>query len=218
MEPEFWHERWNRDEIGFHQAQPAAALTRHWQDLNLKPGARVFVPLCGKSLDLVWLRQRGHTVVGVELSDLAVQAFCMENGIAARRRTLADFDLYEAPRLELYRGDFFALKPGHLGEINAVYDRAALISWTPKLRDRYAEQLVKLTSVGVETLLVTLEYPQSQKKGPPFSVEATEVERLYARTHTIHELSREDILDSEPRMRARGVTELDEVCYQLSRR
>ena len=218
MEPEFWHERWSRDEIGFHQARPAAALTRQWQDLNLKPGARVFVPLCGKSLDMRWLREHGNTVVCVELSDLAVQAFCMENGIAARRRTLADFDVYEAAGLELYRGDFFALEPARLGEIHAVYDRAALISWTPQLRDRYAAHMTKLTPAGVDTLLVTLEYPQSQKKGPPFSVESAEVERLYGATHAIHELSREDILDSESRMRARGVTELHEVCYRLSRR
>jgi thiopurine S-methyltransferase len=218
MEPEFWHARWSRDEIGFHQAHPAKGLTRHWQSLSLKRGARVFVPLCGKSLDLVWLREQGHTVVGVELSDLAVQAFCMENGIAACRRTLAEFDLYEAPGLELYRGDFFALEPAHLSAINAVYDRAALISWTPQLRDQYAEHMTKLTPPGVESLLITMEYPQSQTKGPPFSIESAEVERLYGATHTIHELSREDILDSEPRMRARGVTELHEVCYRLSRR
>jgi thiopurine S-methyltransferase len=141
----------------------------------------------------------------------------MENGIAARRRVSADFDLYEAPGLELYRGDFFALTPAVLGDIAAVYDRASLISWTPGLRDRYARHLTNLTPAGTPTLLVTLEYDQTQKNGPPFSIDAAEVRRLYAADYAIEELSREDVLDSEPRMRARGVTQLHEACYRLTR-
>jgi thiopurine S-methyltransferase len=218
MQPEFWHERWNAGQIGFHQSQVAGYLRQHWQDLGLGDRGRVFVPLCGKSLDLIWLRDRGHSVVGVELSDIALQAFCMENGISARRRRKQDFDIYEAPNLELRCGDFFALTPAKLGTIAAVYDRAALISWTPDLREPYVEHMTNLTPAGTETLLITLEYPQAQKAGPPFSVPKAEVERLYADRHAIQELSRQDVLASEPRMRARGVTELFEVCYRLTRR
>src|ERR1700687_2893707 len=128
MQPEFWSERWRTGQIGFHQAQADKHLTRHWREINLAKGGRVFVPLCGKSLDMLWLRDQGHPVVGVELSAIALEAFCMENGVPARRRLLDQFEVYEAPDLHLFRGDFFALTPTLLGELAAVYDRAALIS------------------------------------------------------------------------------------------
>ena len=177
----------------------------------------MFVPLCGKSLDLLWLLEQGHCVTGVELSTVALESFCMEQGIPARRRTLDNFDLYEVARLSLYRGDYFALTPELLGALAAVYDRAALISWMPELRAAYVEHMTALTSPGTQTLLITMEYPQAQMSGPPFSVGADEVERLYARNHSIQRLSRHDVLASEARLRSRGLTELHEVCYRLTR-
>ena len=177
----------------------------------------MFVPLCGKSLDLLWLLERGHCLTGVELSAVALESFCMEQGIPARRRTLANFDLYEAARLDLYRGDFFALTPELLGACAAVYDRAALISWLPELRAAYVEHMTALTSPGTQTLLLTMEYTQAQMSGPPFSMTADDVEGLYAREHSIERLSRHDILANEPRLRSRGLTELHEVCYRLTR-
>ena len=217
LQPEFWHERWRTGQIAFHRSAVDRHLVRHWPDLRLAADSRVFVPLCGKSLDLDWLRQRGHSVVGVELSAAALESFCMEHGIAARRRIGDGFDVYEAERLQLYRGDFFALTPQRLGPVAAVYDRAALISWVAELRASYVRHLTHLTNPGTRSLLVTLEYPQEQMKGPPFSVSADEVARLYAGHHEIRELSRDDILADEPRLRSRGVTRLQEVCYVLTR-
>jgi thiopurine S-methyltransferase len=141
----------------------------------------------------------------------------MEHGIPAKRRLLRDFDVYEAANLQLFRGDFFTLTPTLLGPIAAVYDRAALISWTPDVRAAYVEHITELTEPGTHTLLVTMEYPQEQMKGPPFSLGTDEVERLYARHHEIRALSREDILANEPRLRSRGVTQLHEACYRLTR-
>jgi thiopurine S-methyltransferase len=178
----------------------------------------VFVPLCGKTLDLLWLRDSGHDVVGVEISAVALESFCMENGVLAGRRATPSFDVYEAANLKLYCGDYFALDTAQLGNIAAVYDRAALISWTREQRVPYVEHMAKLTPPGAQILLVTLEYAQTQMAGPPFSVMAQEVADLYANHFTIRELSRDDVLSSEPRMRGRGVTELHEVCYRLTRR
>jgi thiopurine S-methyltransferase len=217
LEPEFWHERWRAGQIGFHQSTVDRYLSRYWPELGLASDSRVLVPLCGKSLDLLWLVERGHGVAGVELSAVALESFCMEHGIPAKRRIADGFDVYESVNLQLYCGDFFALTPELLGPVAAVYDRAALISWRPELRATYVDHATALTNPGTQTLLITLEYAQAQMKGPPFSVVADDVERLYARNHAIQELSRQDILASEPRFRARGVTSLYEVCYRLRR-
>jgi thiopurine S-methyltransferase len=217
MQPDFWHERWTHGRIGFHQPTVEPWLTEYWTEIAPQRRGRVFVPLCGKSLDLVWLKDRGYDVTGIELSDIAIQAFWMEQGIAARRRMTPEFDVYDAPHLTLLRGDFFDLTPSRLGSVAAVYDRAALISWSPELRARYVDHLAALTRAGTTTLLITLEY-DGPMHGPPFSVDRREVERLYLRDHEVHELSRRDILATEPRLRARGVSRLIEVCYRLVRR
>ena len=217
MHPKFWHDRWRTAQIGFHRSSVDDNLIEHWRALSLPKAARVLVPLCGKSLDLLWLRGQGHPVVGIELSDIALQAFFAENGVAARRRALKHFDLYEAEDLECYRGDLFELTPERLGKVAAVYDRATLVSWAPEQRGRYVEHVRALTGTGTETLLITLEYAQAEMKGPPFSVDSAEVHRLYSRHHSIHELARRNVLGDEPRMRARGVSSLTEACYRLTR-
>src|SRR5580693_7505795 len=156
MEPQFWLNRWRNGQIGFHQSSVDRSLERHWPELNPARGGRVFVPLCGKTLDMLWLRDQGHYVTGVELSATAVEAFCMENGVPARRRARDGFDIYQAENLEIFRGDFFRLASSDLGETSAVYDRAALISWTPELRAAYAEHTAALLKSGTPMLLITL--------------------------------------------------------------
>jgi thiopurine S-methyltransferase len=217
LQPEFWHARWRSGQIGFHQPAVDRHLCEHWPQLSLASASRVFVPLCGKSLDLLWLLERGHWVTGVDISTVALESFCMEHGVPARRRTLGQFDRYESARLDLYCGDFFAFGSQLLGTCAAVYDRAALISWMPDLRAAYAERVTALTNAGTQTLLITMEYRQDEMAGPPFSVSADEVERLYGCHHAIQRLSRQDVLANEPRLRSRGVTELHEVCYWLTR-
>jgi thiopurine S-methyltransferase len=217
MQPEFWHERWRTGQIGFHQTTVDPSLERLWPRLDLDRGCRVFVPLSGKSLDMLWLRDQGHTVVGVELSATAVDAFLAENGIPARRRARGSLDAYEADSLELFRGDYFEMTAALLGDVTAVYDRAALISWAPESRPRYVEHLGSLTGAGVQGLLVTLEFPELEMSGPPFSVSSDDVGRLYSPYFDVREIARRDILGNEPRLRAKGLTQLHEVCYHLVR-
>ena len=217
MQPDFWLERWRAGQIGFHQSVVDRHLRWHWPELGFADNGRVFVPLCGKSLDLLWLRERGHSVAGVELSALALESFCLEQGVPARRRTLDAFDVYEAAQIQLFRGDFFQLVPDLLGTFCAIYDRASLISWTPELRPAYVARIAALSKPGTLTLLIVTEYPQAQMTGPPFSVSAEDIDQLYSESHAIQPLSRHDILANEPRLRSRGLTQLHEVCYQLTR-
>jgi len=217
VQPEFWLDRWRTAQIGFHQAAVDRHLKAYWPLLKLPANSPVFVPLCGKSLDLMWLRERGHSVKGVELSPVALESFVMEHGIPARRRVLKGFDVYEADGLTLFRGDYFKLAAALLGSVSAVYDRAALISWTPEARAAYVNHLTLLTSPGTQTLLIAVEFPAEQMQGPPFPLTRDAIETLYAGHYSIEELARHDILDLEPRLKARGLTELREVCYRMTR-
>jgi thiopurine S-methyltransferase len=217
VQPEFWQERWRTAQIGFHQSAVDRHLQAYWPTLELAANSPVFVPLCGKSLDLLWLREQGHEVCGVELSPVAVEAFCMEHGIPARRRVAGDFEVYEADGIRLLRGDFFKLTPALLGNVAAVYDRASLISWSPASRASYVEHMTALSHRGTQTLLIAVEYPPAQMSGPPFPVTRDDIDRLYADHHSIELKGRHAILHLEPRLKARGLTELSEVCYRLTR-
>ena len=183
MEPRFWHDRWETNEIGFHQDDVNPLLLKHWGDLNAASGARVLVPLCGKSRDLTWLAEQGHEAVGVELSEIAAQAFFAEQGLRAQRRETGGFVDYEADcgagRVRILCGDFFALTAARVGEATAVFDRAALIAMPPAMRPRYAGQLQALLPADAPILLITLGYEEGQVNPPPFRVPREEIEALY---------------------------------------
>lgn len=217
MDSEFWIERWQRNEIGFHQIQVNPYLKQFWSALIPYPQATVFVPLCGRSQDMVWLQQRGHSVLGVELSLIAVQDFFVEQRLVPTRQEVDGFVIFESPGYKIYCGDYFALKPRHLGQIAAVYDRASLVALPPPLRIQYAQHMVRLTPPDTRTLLVAIDYPAEQMAGPPFAVSDSEIRALYGDTFTVQSLRVHDALQDNPRFIERGLTRLDERVYSLRR-
>ena len=215
MHPDFWHERWQNRQIGFHRDEAHPYLTQFWPTLGIAPGSRVFVPLCGKSNDLLWLRAQGHEVVGVEVSPIAVREFFEANRLTPSISTVDSFQLYECDGIRLYCGDFFALTASRLTGVSAVYDRAALVALPPDMRGYYARHLLQLLPVGVKTLLVAFENPQHEMPGPPFNVDAEEIAALFGAQCDIKLLLEADILAQEPRFRDKGVTQLKEAVYIL---
>lgn len=218
MDPDFWLQRWRENQIGFHQAQPTPLLVEHWSSIGVAPGAKVFVPLAGKSLDLLWFASRGHRVLGVELSQLAVEQFFAEHGLTPETRESRYGRHYRAGDVELICGDAFALDAPALAGCGAVFDRAALIALPPAMRPRYAGELYARLPQGCRGLLITLEYPPEEKQGPPFAVSEAEVRELYGREWNIEVLERRDILAQQPGFQAEGVSTLDTVVYRLLRR
>jgi thiopurine S-methyltransferase len=215
MNPEFWQERWQRNEIGFHQQEINAHLQDFWPHLGVPAGGRVFVPLCGKSRDLLWLRARGHEILGVELSPIAVRDFFAENGLAPQTSRRGAFHLCEADGLAVLCGDFFALGSQDLEGVVGVYDRASLIALPPDMRPRYAAHLMTILPKDAPILLVTMEYPQAEMNGPPFAVHEDEVRGLYEKRYEITRLFTKDILAENARFRERGLSALSEKVYQL---
>ncbi len=215
MEPEFWLQRWREGRTGFHREAPIPLLLEHWPRLALPPGSRVLVPLCGKSLDMVWLASQGHRVLGVELSPLAIAQFFEENGLTARVHESALGRHHVAGTIELIQGDAFALDQATLDSCAAVYDRAAIIALPLALRERYARQVYARLAPGSRGLMITLEYPQAEKQGPPFSVEEPEVRALLEPGWQVERVERRDILASQPSFSEQGVTALSTVVYEL---
>jgi len=218
MEPSFWHARWEANEIGFHQPDINPHLRRYWPQMQVPREGRVFVPLCGKSRDLLWLAGAGHHVTGVELSPIAVQTFFAENELQPQVRVQGRFKAHQAAEITLLEGDFFDLRPEDIGHPVAVYDRASLIALPSEMRRRYARHMATLLVPGTPVLLIALDYPQSAMAGPPFAVSPTEVEALYAADFSITAFAGQDILAESPGLRARGVTRLTEQAYRLVRR
>ncbi|MFO1473836.1 MAG: thiopurine S-methyltransferase [Lysobacterales bacterium] len=217
MNPDFWRPRRHANQIGFHQAAPTPLLLKHWPSLGVPAGAKVFVPLAGKSLDMPWFAAQGHRVLGVELSELAVAQFFAENGLRPEIRDTHYGRHYEAGGIELILGDAFGLDADLLRDCDAVFDRAALIALPPELRRRYANELYAKLPAGCRGLLITLEYPQAERDGPPFSVPGDEVRALYGRDWDIDLLERRPIPPEHPGF-VSGVSRLDTAAYALRRR
>jgi thiopurine S-methyltransferase len=218
MQPEFWYERWQRGEIGWHLKEVNAHLEQHWHRLGTPAGAQVLVPLCGKTRDLLWLGAQGYRVLGVELSPIAVEAFFAENGLSPQVSAEGPFRRYQVDEIAILCGDFFHLSAAGVGGVSAVYDRASLIALPPALRGRYAEHLTAIAPAGTEGLLITLEYPQAEMDGPPFSVAEPEVTALFGRAFALSRLDDLDVLAENPRFRERGLSRLREKVYHLRRR
>jgi thiopurine S-methyltransferase len=215
MDPDFWLERWRNAQIGFHQPRPNAKLAAYWPRLALSPGATVFVPLCGKSLDMAWLAQRGHRVIGIELSEAALDAFFASQHLTPDTRSEGPLTVKAAGPYELWCGDFFAMHPDLVATATAVYDRAALVALPPAMRRDYARHLLSLFPAPPPALLITLEYDQSRADGPPHSVPRAEIDDLFAAAYHIDECHRALDEAPPPKFIEAGVPQVHEIAYLL---
>ena len=153
-----WLECWRDQQTDdFHQIMVNPLLSKFWSTLELARGSRVFVPLCGKSLDMLWLAQQGHEVIGVELSPIAVRAFFKENGLKPVKRRVGEFTLWCCGKISILCGDYFALTKADLGLFDTVYDRAALTALPEHLRSLYVARLKELVPQSAKVFLLTIE-------------------------------------------------------------
>jgi thiopurine S-methyltransferase len=209
MDKEFWLERWQTGQTQFNSPDPNACLTEFFQF----PKGLVFVPLCGASIDMAWLVNQGHQVVGIELSDLALNQFIESQGLKGKwSLDPTSLKVFKDGDYQLYLGDYFLLTPKHLKDVNYVYDRAALVALPPALRLKYVEKLLGLLKPQSQILLVTCEYPAAEMAGPPFSVPETEVRTLYSQAKKISLLKKEK-KELSPHLQEKG---LKSFYYQLA--
>jgi thiopurine S-methyltransferase len=217
VDNQHWLDRWEENRIGFHETAVNQHLTTYISQFDLPAAASVFLPLCGKTQDIVWLAQQGYEVTGIELSQIAIEAFFAENSLEFERFDTDRFSIYKSANISLLQGDFFDLQSQDLTACRLVYDRAALIAMELPDRPRYFEHMLSIIPALSNMLLVTLEYDQAEMLGPPFSVPTGEVYQYYADAFSINLLARNDVIDARPRWRKVGLTALSESVFQLDR-
>ncbi|GGQ09226.1 thiopurine S-methyltransferase [Shewanella litoralis] len=218
MEPRFWHEKWQLQQIGFHQQQVNPFLVKYWSCLGLAEQAEVFVPLCGKSHDMCYLAEQRHRVLGCELNPIAVEHFFTDNELAYQVEQIGEHAVFSADEVHIYQGDIFTLPHTLTAGIGGFYDRAALIAWPESMRQQYADALAKLIPANVSGLLITLDYPQDTLKGPPFAVSPDWVETHLAPHFDVELLECVDVLADNPRFVNKQVPWLNEAVYKLTRK
>lgn len=215
----FWLDRWQKNEIGFHRAEPNYFLTKYFKSLNLPVNLNVLVPLCGKSLDMLWLAEEGCRVNGCELSNLACQQFYRENHIDFQLTEDTRFTLYQSEDISIFCGDFFEISIDDIGEVGFCYDRAALVALPRFLRKRYAQKISELLAAGANYLLEIKTYYCMGEIGPPFSIEAQEVVELFGNCFEIEFLETQpEIIRPDSNIRQHGATELINTAIRLTRK
>lgn len=185
MNADFWLDKWETKKIGFHKSEVNPTLVKHFDILQLVQNSRVFLPLCGKTLDIAWLLSNKFQVVGAELSEIAIKELFDELGLTPKVTTIDNLKLYSGENIDIFVGDIFDLTADRLGQIDAVYDRAALVALPSDLRKQYTGHIIRITD-NAQQLLLTFEYDQATRDGPPFSVTESEVGSHYGSTYEMH--------------------------------
>jgi thiopurine S-methyltransferase len=211
-----WQQCWRDNDTDFHQKTVNANLIKFWPTLDLKPGARVFVPLCGKSLDLSWLAAQGHSVIGVELSPIAVRAFFKSNRMQPSRCKHGKFTLWQNGRIDILCGDLFDLVASDLGDIAAVFDRASLTALPENIRHAYLAHLRKIIPAASKILLLTTEEPdEDENQGQPFAI-AEEIRGLYDLAYHIEISHVESVFEADANPGIKELVRVEQKVYLLS--
>ena len=212
-----WISRWESNRIGWHAEQVNRHLNKYLDRFELSFGESVFVPLCGKTNDMQYLLEKNIKVIGVEMSNIAIEQFFSENNLDYLVSKIGQFVLNEGDGIKLYCGDFFDLDSRYLENVKAIYDRASLIALDEGLRQKYAKHLSDIIEFDARILLLTLNYPQHQRSGPPFAVSKEEVDQIFNGSFDIQELYCIEDIENEPMFQNLGVDFVEKAVYLLQK-
>jgi thiopurine S-methyltransferase len=193
MEIDRWLNAWKDNNIRFHADEVNPVLLRHYSHLNLKNDDLVFVPLCGKSVDMPWMVEQGQEVLGVELSPIAIESFFKEQNLKFVQSKKDKFTQYKSENIELLLGNYFNLTATDLSKVKAVYDRAALVALPKDVRKKYIQLMEEKLSVGTKLLLVSFEYDQKEMDGPPFCVSEEEIRQNFSGFQSVELLANDGV-------------------------
>ena len=194
METSYWQQKWEKNEIAFHQSEANPLLVKYFNELSLAKNSRVFLPLCGKTLDISWLLFNGYRVVGAELSKTAIEQLFTELDVEPKISVVGEMAHYSAKNIDIFVGDIFDLSSNMLGKVDAIYDRAALVALPEKIRSRYTTHLMEITGKAPQ-LLICYEHDQNLMECPPFSINKEEVNQHYKDKYDLTLIVTTDVTD-----------------------
>lgn len=184
MESDFWHDLWEANDTGWHLDTTNPFLQEFLSQLELKEDSRIFIPLCGKTIDIKWLLSKGHRIVGAELNENAIKELFVSLSLHPNIQNIGQLTLYSAKNIDIFVGDILELNKEILGKVDAIYDRGALVALPNEIRIKYTS-LLKYIASAIPQLLISYEYDQNLIEGPPFSITKSEIKKHYGELYDI---------------------------------
>ncbi|HMW47250.1 MAG TPA: thiopurine S-methyltransferase [Cellvibrionaceae bacterium] len=216
-----WQDKWRRNDIAFHQPQVNPLLQQYLPSLKLCPGDQVLVPLCGKSVDMDWFIQQGLSVIGVEVSAVAIAAYFATLAITPKQQVQGNFIRWQFEQRQILCGDIFDLRLRDLNKIKLVYDCAALTALPPQLRILYVAHLRRTLPSSSPILLMTVESSETNLTAldalPSAQRIDSEVSALYQKEYQIKLLHGASCVRIDPEHPSIGPCALDEKVYLLNK-
>lgn len=217
MEISYWQSRWIKGNTGWHMDEVFPPLKNYWHHLQLAHGATILVPLCGKTLDIEWFVGQAYYVIGIDVSEKAIEALKHNHSEPFCTSSTGGLTRYKSDSLELWCGDFFKLQKNWLPPIDAIYDKAALIALPPETRRQYAKAIKRLCQPHTRQFLSCFEYNQDEMNGPPFAVFEDELQTHYSDRFHINLLYSHSLMDELTGFHRRGLhSYLTEKIYHLT--
>lgn len=218
MHQGYWLTKWQTADTHFNEPNPHRYLVKYFNEIATGENNKIFVPLCGKSIDMTWLLEHQQKVIGVELSHIPVNEFFNENKLGKHIDQTESFTIYQNPSCTIYNGNIFDLKPKHLTDINAVYDRGAFIALPPDtMRQQYIDWLKRTLPSHCKVLLITFEFDQNEMKGPPFSVTMDEIKEYFGDSFSVDLLECQVVDQLKSHWQEKGLQTLEECVYVLKK-
>jgi methyl halide transferase len=172
-QPEFWQTLYEHEQTGWELMRAAPPLV-HWFDQSSPAGKRALVVGCGRGHEARMLASRGADVVAVDFAADAIAE--------ARRLTPAEL------QIDYRQQDLFTLG---LDPNEARYDllveHCCFCAIEPGRREEYVAVAARVLAPG--GALVGLFRTHGGSGGPPFSVDADEVQRLFGPRFTLAQLT-----------------------------
>ncbi|MCB0272149.1 MAG: hypothetical protein KDD46_03965 [Bdellovibrionales bacterium] len=213
---DYWKKRWLSGDIGWHQNEVHPLLVKYYDAYSLRNENHFFFPLCGKTLDVDWILQKGHQVTCVEISEIAIEEIAKRLHIHWQMRTENNFTVYQHDKLTIYKGDYFDCVNLDIPPIDVVFDRGAFVAIDPKKREKYANIYKKLHPKKM--FLVLYRYDLNASTSPPFAFEEGEIEKLLTSDFDIDKLEENEMLSQAPNMQNRQIYSFYQEVFYASKK